>query len=685
MSAREYWTVLREDRKLIAGVLVLCLLGAVLLDLLLPRTYTSSAVFYVASAQQESSSTDAYSGAQLSTERVKSYTELLQGQRVAIDASALLGGSPAPDEIQGAISASSVTETVVLSLDVTERSPDQARLVAGAVATAFTRLVGAIESTGGAVNRPIATAEVILPPTTPDEPSGPRTTILFAVALLVGLVVGIGVALARRALRDAIDSSETLSERLGAPVLGTVPALRRPPKHPALLSEPSVGAGGRRARRQRARAESYRRTRASLRSVAGERRCLVLTGTGSDQGTSTTAVDLAVAFAASGDSVVVVDADLRSPSLATTLSLDGQVGLREVLEQRLEPAAAIQRWSRGGFDVVTAGSPGSRPSELVVGPRLVSLLQTLRERYDHVLVDTPPVTDAADAVDIARHADGVVLVCRRGSTRPDDIDVAASALGLAGAVVLGAVLTWAVDVRDAPGGRRPVLALPAGPPSTPAPAAEPAPVVEETTPEPEPTPETGPTSDPAPKPRRPRRTTAIASDAEGAPSASKRPSRARSTTSRTRTTASTTASSTGEAATGDAAQTDHPTVRVRSRKTPAESAADGTTTAKKTPAKRTTAKRITAAPDPTPDADGTTGENADDPSTTEPPAPRPRRRATRATTTAGPVEDSTTTGGEVAAAGASAGSTAGGNGHTTAVPSTNGHTPSGSNGSGSGS
>lgn len=643
MSAREYWIVLREDRKLIAGVLVLCLLGAVLLDLLLPRTYTSSAVFYVASAQQESSSTDAYSGTQLSTERVKSYTELLQGQRVAIDASALLGGSPTPDEIQGAISASSVTETVVLSLDVTERSPDQARLVAGAVATAFTRLVGALESTGGAVNRPIATAEVILPPTTPDEPSGPRTTILFAVALLVGLVVGIGVALARRALRDAVDSSETLSERLGAPVLGTVPALRRPPKHPALLSEPSVGAGGRGARRQRARAESYRRTRASLRSVAGERRCLVLTGAGSGQGTSTTAVDLAVAFAASGDSVVLVDADLRSPTLATTLSLDGQVGLREVLEQRLEPGVAIQRWSRGGFDVLTAGSPGSRPSELVVGPRLVSLLQTLRERYDHVLVDTPPVTDAADAVDIARHADGVVLVCRRGSTRPDDIDVAASALGLAGAVVLGAVLTWAVDVRDAPGGRRPVLALPAGPSSTPAPEAPggPAPRVEET---PQPA---------QPAPKKPRRTTAAAStDADGAP---KRTSRTRSTTG---------SSARTESTPNGAAPTEHPTVRVRAK----ASSTDDSTPPKKAPAKRATAKRPTAPPEPT----GTAGEA----STTETPAPRPRRRATRSTTTAGPAAMSTTTGDEVSA---HAGTSSSGG---TVAPSTNGHAPSESNGSG---
>ncbi|GAA4915292.1 capsular exopolysaccharide synthesis family protein [Actinomycetospora succinea] len=545
MSAREYWTVLREDRKLIAGVLVLCLLGAVLLDVLLPRTYTSSAVFYVASAQPESSSTDAYSGAQLSTERVKSYTELLQGPRVARDASLLLGGTPTADEIQGAITASSVTETVVLTLEVTERSPDDARLVAGAVSTAFTRLVGAIESTGGVVNRPIATAEVILPPTTPDEPSGPRTTILFAVALLVGLVLGVGVALARRALRDAVDSPDTLAERLGAPVLGVVPALRRAPKYPALLAEPPTGARGRNARRMRARAESYRRARAALRSVAEDRRCLVLTGTGPDQGTSTAAVDLAVAFAASGASVLLVDADLRSPTLADTLALDTHVGLREVLEQGVALEAAIQRWSRGSIDVLTAGATGARPSEVLIGGRLDSVLATLRERYDHVIVDTPAVTDAADAVDVARHADGVVLVCRRGSTRPDDIDAAASALGLAGVPVLGALLTWATDVRDAPGGaRRTMLALPSGSSSqseepTPAPAPAPAPT-------------------PAPAPREPE-------------PAAWSPSR----TVRTRP----------EPMPADEADGDHPTARVRARgAAPEESATPKRTTAERTPA-----------------------------------------------------------------------------------------------------
>ena len=99
MNAREYWTVLREDRLLIGGIVVVCVAIAAAVALLLPRTYTSTAVFYVASQQTASSSTESYQGAQLSTERVKSYTELITGPRVAADASALLGGTPTADEI----------------------------------------------------------------------------------------------------------------------------------------------------------------------------------------------------------------------------------------------------------------------------------------------------------------------------------------------------------------------------------------------------------------------------------------------------------------------------------------------------------------------------------------------------------------------------------------------------------
>ena len=275
---------------------------------------------------------------------MKSYSEVLKGPRVVRDASLLMGGTPSAGEIQAAVSASYTEETVVLNLEVTEGSPDEARLVAGAVSTAFTRFVGTIESSG-VVNRRIATAEVILPPTEPAEPTGPPTTILFGGALVVGIVLGLGVALTRRALRDTVDTPEVVATRLSAPLLGSVPALRRPPEHPALLTEPALGATGRKARLLRARAESYRRVRTALRSMTGDPRCVVLTGTGHGRGTSTTAVDIAVALGATGDTVC---------------------SSRPTCAGRALPAASP---SRGGSGSVTSSKGGSTSAPRSSGGR----------------------------------------------------------------------------------------------------------------------------------------------------------------------------------------------------------------------------------------------------------------------------------------------------------------------------
>lgn len=641
MSPRQYWTVLREDRWIVVGVLLVCLLGALLLDVFLPRTYTSSAVFYVASAQAEPSPTDAYSGQQLATERVKSYSEVLKGPRVARDASLLLGGSPTAEEIQGAVTASYVEETVVLTLDVTERSPDQARLVAGAVSAAFTRLVGSIESTtNGVVNRPVATAEVILPPTEPAEPSGPPTTILFGGALVLGLVLGFGAALIRRALRDTVDTPEDLAQRLDAPLLGAVPALRRPPEHPALLAEPPLGADGRQARLLRSRAEAYRRIRTALLSGGGGRRALVLTAAGPGQGTSTTAVDLAIALAATGDSVVLVEADLRRPRLAATLGLRGAIGLRDVLERGRDLDAAVQRFARGRIDVITAGEAalgGEAAAEPLVGALLGPLLATLRERYDHVLVDTPPVTAAADAADVARHADGVVLVCRRGRTRATDIDVAASTLSLGGATVLGAVITWATGVREAAPTVRPVLALPPGPsagePAGPGPGGRPTAPPEPDDPAPAHTGPTGPGATDAPEssrtvtartraprtrtpkaPAQPASTDAVTSDV-GEPATTTRRT-TRKTTTRKPTTRTTPAETPADTPTGTPAETPAETPTGTPAETPPPPKAKRTTTG----ARSGTSPRRTKAEDPA------------GPSETPTARVRPRRSTTGSTT-----------------------------------------------------
>ncbi|NYD34384.1 Wzz/FepE/Etk N-terminal domain-containing protein [Actinomycetospora corticicola] len=484
MNVREYWTVLREDRLLIGGIVVVCVAIAAAVALLLPRTYTSNAVFYVAAQQTASSSTESYQGAQLSTERVKSYTELITGPRVAADASALLGGTPTADEIQNSISADAVAETVVLNVGVTRPTPEDAQLVGTAVTTAFTRLVNSIESTGQAVNRPVVSTELIYPPTMPIYPAGPGTTMLLAAGLLAGVVLGVGAALGRRALRRAVDSAEMLAEGLDTPLLAAVPALARRPERPALLGEPVAGRRGRAAAQARDRAAAVRRLRTAVVAGAGDRRCLVVTGVRSEQGTTTVAVDLAVALALAGESVVLVDADLQRPAVATALRLPEEPGLADALRAKGSSGGVVgvQRFPAGSFDVLTAGSAVERPGEVWGSPAGAAVLTALRSTYSWVLLDAEPLSGSPAALDLARLADGVVVVARRGSARPEDLDAAAAGLRTVDATAIGAVFTFAVDVPEAPvetrkalpAGRKRSAAEPARPVTPPAAPASPA-------------------------------------------------------------------------------------------------------------------------------------------------------------------------------------------------------------------
>lgn len=452
MNAREYWTVLREDRWLVGGIAAVCVVIAAAVAMLLPRTYTSTAVFYVASPQTTTSSSDSYQGAQLSTERVKSYSELITGPRVAADASTLLGGSPSAEEIQGSVTSDAVAETVVLNVGVTQPTPEQAQLVGQAVTTSFTRLVNSIESTGQPVNRPIVSTEVIFPPTVPVYPAGPGTTMLLAAGLLAGLVLATGVALGRRAMRRAVDSADALAEGLGTTVLASMPTLPRRPDRPALLAEPVPGRRGRSAVRARDHAAAVRRLRTAVVAGSGTRRCLVVTGVRSGQGTTTVAVDLAVALALAGESVVLVDADLHRPAVAERLDLPEQPGLADALRARRAPGGVVgvQRFGPGGFDVLASGAAVERPGEVWGSPAGAAVLTALRGTYTWVLLDASPLSGSPDALDLAALADGVVVVARRGSARPEDLDIATAGLRTVGAPAVGAVLTFAVDVPESP-------------------------------------------------------------------------------------------------------------------------------------------------------------------------------------------------------------------------------------------
>jgi succinoglycan biosynthesis transport protein ExoP len=478
VNARDYLTLLRERLLLITACVVVGLLLAAAVSLLMPTKYASTATFYVVAESatgQSAGASDSYQGAQLATDRVKSYTELLTGQRVAQDAAAVLGGGTTPEQVMRAVSATSVENTVIITLTATDTSPARAQQIATAVSNTFTGLVRGLETNGGTpVQQPAVSAQVLQPASRPDSPVSPSWPLNLAIGFAVGLIAGFGAAVLRRAVDVTVRTTEELEDVVGAAVLGTVPEDRNARRLPVPLS--SIGSGY-------ARAEAFHRIRTALasrvaRRAGGTGTVLVVTSAVPGEGRTTTACNLAAALAAVGARVLLVDGDLRRPKVASYLELESAFGLTNVLAGRTSFAEAVQSWSTDGLTVLTSGAPTGRPNELVASRATIDLVAWLRPRYDYVIIDAPPLLAVADAANLAANSDGVVLVSRWKVTRRPELEAAVSFLRSVSVPVVGAILSRTPDragtVRYSeyvPVGSEPAFAAPRRwEPSTPPPS-----------------------------------------------------------------------------------------------------------------------------------------------------------------------------------------------------------------------
>jgi tyrosine-protein kinase len=252
---------------------------------------------------------------------------------------------------------------------------------------------------------------------------------------VLGLLVGIGLAALREALDTTVKDAAGLAEQADAPVLSTVPFDTRARKAPLILADTT----------RSTRAEALRQLRTNLQFVNVDRpvRTILVTSAGPSEGKSTTACNLAIVFAEAGKRVVLVDADLRRPRLADYLNLEGAVGLTNVLVGQARLEVAVQQWNGEKVFVLPSGSIPPNPSELLGSRHMTELLRRLEERFDAVIIDTPPLLPVTDAAVLASTVDGVVLVSRCGKTTVSQAKQAANSLKAVGARLLGCVLNMA--------------------------------------------------------------------------------------------------------------------------------------------------------------------------------------------------------------------------------------------------
>lgn len=197
--------------------------------------------------------------------------------------------------------------------------------------------------------------------------------------------------------------------------------------------------------------ERYRtiRTNIQFASAADQQiKTLVITSSGPGEGKSTTSANLAVVFANSGQSVLLVDADMRKPTVHKTFLMNNSVGLSNVLSMEMDIKDAVQRSVVPNLYVMPSGAKAPNPSELLGSTRMDNLIHELREEYDFIIFDMPPVVTVTDAQIMASKTDGTMLVVRENVTRKDSLQKARELLTMVNANVLGAVYNGSTDAND---------------------------------------------------------------------------------------------------------------------------------------------------------------------------------------------------------------------------------------------
>lgn len=323
------------------------------------------------------------------------------------------------------VSASLSTDTYIISISATA---DDAKLAADiANATAGQLAVSVSELSSGGTDAALHLSTVA-PAVAPGGPFEPKTKLLIAVGTVGGIFLGVCAALILAGIDTRLRTADDVSAVTGGPVIAAVPRTAQG-ERPTMLDKPLSAA-----------AEAYRRLYTNLlhADVTAPVRSVLVTSALSREGKSTTVLNLALAATEKGRRVLVIDADLRRPSIAPLLGLAESDGLTGVIGGGTELASAVQKW-RPGVDVLTAGPTAPGATRFADSASMRAIIRDASQTYDLVIVDTPPVLPVADASALASAVDGTLLVagCRR-IRRPDFVD-AIKALQAVNAVIVGVV------------------------------------------------------------------------------------------------------------------------------------------------------------------------------------------------------------------------------------------------------
>jgi non-specific protein-tyrosine kinase len=470
--------ILWRGKYLLVAGLIMGLVGAIIATKSSTKVYQATGLIQVAS-DTPSAGAEVLGLQQASQDLASTYSTLITSRSfLARIRNQVGGGRYSTSDLASNVSASAVTQntqnTNLIEITAQGSSPEAARLLAQQVSQAFvqtisqdtaaraqqqqTQLQSRITALTAQINRispsagaqsdevaslkatraalttemanAIATAagregsvEVVAPAIASDLPVKPRPLLNYALGIVLGLMVGIGAAWLRSVLDRQLHSSEEIEALTGAPLLASVP-LRRDAGADDLVTR-----------------EAYDLLRTNLTFLSVESRLSVLTITSSESGEGKTATAEGLAYAATRRDlqVLLIDGDLRTGALSGRLGAGGRPGLVNVVAGQATAASVLMNVTPN-LTLLPAGPIPPNPPSVLASTTMANLVRTLRDSFDLIVIDSPPVGHLADAALLAALSDASILVARAGYTDRSAITAAVAALARTPAPIVGTVV-----------------------------------------------------------------------------------------------------------------------------------------------------------------------------------------------------------------------------------------------------
>jgi polysaccharide biosynthesis transport protein len=272
---------------------------------------------------------------------------------------------------------------------------------------------------------------VVDPAQIPERPVTPNLMVNLILSTLAGAIVGIGIAGVLAQIDEGLSDPAEIEEKLGLPLLGTVPRLRGEDPLEALKDPRSRIV------------EAYLSVQANLElsTAHGTPRSLAVTSSRPREGKSTSTIALAQSLVRARRKVVLVDADMRSPSVHCHFGLENSAGVSNFLAGKDDLTPLLHAIGEDGLTVMTAGPQPPNAGDLLTGDRMPTLIERLQEQFDHVIVDCPPVIGIADAPLVAASVEAVIYVVEAGPIQAGVVRMALSRLRAAQVNLLGVMFT----------------------------------------------------------------------------------------------------------------------------------------------------------------------------------------------------------------------------------------------------